>query len=158
MVLHSQNSAGDDRAWALDHLLLTSKIVLLKMLKWSLPMKHHRSRLCCHHHCCWSQIQLYIGMQGPDSKFVRVLLLCGKMIGAVLIGETEMEEAFQNLILDGLDISSLGADILDPDCEIDHVFDWFCPQRTLLASTENIGMFLSICILLRSLILIELET
>lgn len=66
---------------------------------------------------------LHLMLQGQDSSFVRVLLLRGKMIGAVLIGATDLEEAFQNLILDGLDISSFGADILDPELEIDHMFD-----------------------------------
>ena len=50
-------------------------------------------------------------------------MLRGRMIGAVLIGETEMEEAFQNLILDGIDLTSVGPSILDPELEIDHIFD-----------------------------------
>lgn len=45
------------------------------------------------------------------------------MIGAVLIGDTELEEAFENLILDGLDLSSYGPALLDPDMEIGHIFD-----------------------------------
>lgn len=64
-----------------------------------------------------------LSLQGVDSVFIRVLMLKGTMIGAVLIGETEMEEAFQNLILDQLDLSDLGPSILDPDTEVDHVFD-----------------------------------
>ena len=43
--------------------------------------------------------------QGPDSTFVRVLLLRGRMQGAVLIGETELEETFENLILNQLDLT-----------------------------------------------------
>ena len=62
-------------------------------------------------------------IQGPYSSFVRVLLLRGKMIGAVLIGDTELEEAFENLILDSLDLSSYGPALLDPDMEIGHIFD-----------------------------------
>ncbi len=62
-------------------------------------------------------------MQGDNPTFVRVLLLRGKMVGAVLIGETELEEAFENLILDGLDLSSYGPALLDPNMEIDHMFD-----------------------------------
>lgn len=62
-------------------------------------------------------------MQGPNGQFVRVLLHNHRMVGAVLIGETELEDAFENLILDGLDLSSYGPDILDPDREIDNVFD-----------------------------------
>lgn len=45
------------------------------------------------------------------------------MVGAVLIGETDLEEAFENLILDGLDLSSYGPALLDPDLEIGHIFD-----------------------------------
>jgi len=59
----------------------------------------------------------------PEATFVRVLLLRGKMQGAVLIGETELEETFENLILDGLDLSQYGPGLLDPDIELDHVFD-----------------------------------
>lgn len=55
--------------------------------------------------------------------FVRVLLLRGRMQGAVMIGETQLEEAFENLILDGLDVSRYGPALLDPDEGIDHVFD-----------------------------------
>lgn len=62
-------------------------------------------------------------MQGPDSTFVRVLLLRGRMQGAVLIGETDLEETFENLILNQLDLSQYGPDLLDPDAELDHVFD-----------------------------------
>lgn len=59
----------------------------------------------------------------PGATFVRVLLLRGKMQGAVLIGETDLEETFENLILDGLDLSQFGPGLLDPDIELDHVFD-----------------------------------
>ncbi|WIA12757.1 hypothetical protein OEZ85_006392 [Tetradesmus obliquus] len=58
-----------------------------------------------------------------DATFVRVLLLHGKMQGVVLIGETDLEETFENLILDGLDLSQFGPQLLDPDIELDHVFD-----------------------------------
>ena len=59
----------------------------------------------------------------PGATFVRVLLLRGRMQGAVLIGETDLEETCENLILDGLDLSQFGPSLLDPDIELDHVFD-----------------------------------
>lgn len=59
----------------------------------------------------------------PGSTFVRVVLLRGRMQGAVLIGDTDLEETFENLILDGLDLSGYGPALLDPDIELDHVFD-----------------------------------
>lgn len=64
---------------------------------------------------CWRQ--------GPGSTFVRVLLLRGRMQGAVLIGDTDLEETFENLILDQLDLSRYGPNLLDPDVELDHLFD-----------------------------------
>ncbi|GFR40960.1 hypothetical protein Agub_g1624, partial [Astrephomene gubernaculifera] len=60
---------------------------------------------------------------GSGETFVRVLLLRGRMQGAVLIGNTELEEAFENLILDGLDLSVYGPHILDPDFELEHIFE-----------------------------------
>ncbi|KAG2499930.1 hypothetical protein HYH03_002217 [Edaphochlamys debaryana] len=60
---------------------------------------------------------------GSGPTFVRVVLLRGRMQGAVLIGETDLEEAFENLILDGLDLSPYGPHILDPEFELEHIFD-----------------------------------
>ncbi|KIZ00926.1 hypothetical protein MNEG_7041 [Monoraphidium neglectum] len=71
-------------------------------------------------------ISLYsrtLGEGGPGSTFVRVLLLRGRLQGAVLIGETELEEALENLILDGLDLGGVGPALLDPGIQLDHVFD-----------------------------------
>lgn len=62
-------------------------------------------------------------MQGDRPSFVRVLLLRGRMVGAVLVGETELEETFENLILDCLDLAGLGPALLNPAVELDHVFD-----------------------------------
>ena len=45
------------------------------------------------------------------------------MIGAVLIGDTDMEETFENLILNKLDISSIEDSLLDPDIDIEDYFD-----------------------------------
>ena len=54
---------------------------------------------------------------------MRVLLLRGRLMGAVLIGNTGLEEPFENLILDGLDLSSIGPELLDPELDIDAIFD-----------------------------------
>lgn len=43
--------------------------------------------------------------------------------GAVLVGETELEETFEHLILDGLDLTRYGPDLLAPDVELEMVFD-----------------------------------
>jgi pyridine nucleotide-disulfide oxidoreductase domain-containing protein 1 len=61
--------------------------------------------------------------EGPERTFVRILLLRGRIQGAVLIGDTDLEETMENLILDGLDVSQYGAALLDPAVDLDHVFD-----------------------------------
>ena len=35
----------------------------------------------------------------------------------------DLEEVFENLILDQLDVGGYGAQLLHPDFELDHVFD-----------------------------------
>ena len=45
------------------------------------------------------------------------------MQGAVLIGETNMEETFENLILNQMDLSVYGEDLLNPDIDIEDYFD-----------------------------------
>ena len=48
----------------------------------------------------------------------------GRMQGALLIGETDLEETFENLILSQLDLSQLGERLLDPNIDISDYFDW----------------------------------
>ena len=47
----------------------------------------------------------------------------GRMQGAVLIGETDLEETFENLILNQMDLSQFGEDLLDPNVDIEDFFD-----------------------------------
>ena len=59
----------------------------------------------------------------PEPTFVRVLLLRGRMMGAVLVGETGLEETFENLILGGVDLSRFGPELLDPEFDVADYFD-----------------------------------
>ena len=60
-----------------------------------------------------------------ESSFVRVLLVSGRLRGAVLIGDEAcgLAETFEQLILDELDVGALGPHILDPDVDIEDYFD-----------------------------------
>ena len=60
-----------------------------------------------------------------SSSFVRVLLVGGRLRGAVLIGDEAcaLAETFEQLILDELDVKALGPHILDPDVDIEDYFD-----------------------------------
>lgn len=56
-------------------------------------------------------------------EYVKVVLSGGKMVGAVLIGETDLEETFENLILNQMDLTRYGEDLLNPDIDIEDYFD-----------------------------------
>ncbi|XP_011304413.1 pyridine nucleotide-disulfide oxidoreductase domain-containing protein 1 [Fopius arisanus] len=58
-----------------------------------------------------------------DLEFVKLVVKGGKLQGAVLIGETDLEEMCENLILNQLDISQFGEHLLDPDIDIEDYFD-----------------------------------
>ena len=57
---------------------------------------------------------------GSGGSYVSVLLVHGRMRGAVLIGEDacERSETYEHLILDELDLSCYGADLLDVDEDV----------------------------------------
>jgi NAD(P)H-nitrite reductase large subunit len=54
---------------------------------------------------------------------VKVVLYEGRLVGAILIGETDMEETFENLALNQTDLSALKDNLLDPGIDIDDFFD-----------------------------------
>ena len=56
-------------------------------------------------------------------EYVKVIAVNGRIKGCLLIGETDLEETFENLILNELDISFLGPSILDPGVDIEDYFD-----------------------------------
>lgn len=56
-------------------------------------------------------------------EYVKVVLSGGRMVGAVLIGETDLEETFENLILNQMDLSRYGEHLLDPNIDIEDYFD-----------------------------------
>ncbi|XP_053110004.1 pyridine nucleotide-disulfide oxidoreductase domain-containing protein 1 isoform X2 [Hemicordylus capensis] len=56
-------------------------------------------------------------------EYVKVVMQNGRMMGAVLIGETDLEETFENLILNQMDLSRYGEHLLDPNIDIEDYFD-----------------------------------
>lgn len=59
----------------------------------------------------------------PGQEYVKVVVHDGKIHGALLIGETDLEEMLENLILNQMDVSAFGVHLLDPDVDIDDYFD-----------------------------------
>ncbi|UYV75549.1 PYROXD1 [Cordylochernes scorpioides] len=58
-----------------------------------------------------------------NAEYIKVVLQDGKVQGAILVGDTDLEETFENLILSQLNISGLEEDILNPDIDIEDYFD-----------------------------------
>lgn len=56
-------------------------------------------------------------------EYVKFVLQNNRLQGAVLIGDTDLEEMCENLILNQLDLSPCGDDILNPDIDIEDYFD-----------------------------------
>lgn len=56
-------------------------------------------------------------------EYVKFVLQNNRLQGAVLIGDTDLEEMCENLILNQLDLSPYGDDILNPDIDIEDYFD-----------------------------------
>lgn len=59
----------------------------------------------------------------PDKEYIKFVLKNGRLVGALLIGETGMEETCENLILNQIDLTPFGDDILNPNIDIEDYFD-----------------------------------
>ena len=59
----------------------------------------------------------------PNMEYIKFILVDGKLQGAMLIGETGLEETSENLILNQLDLTPFGDDLLDPNIDIEDYFD-----------------------------------
>lgn len=58
-----------------------------------------------------------------EHEYIKFVLENNKLQGAVLIGDTNLEEMAENLILNQIDLSPYGDDILNPDIDIEDYFD-----------------------------------
>ncbi|XP_049287087.1 pyridine nucleotide-disulfide oxidoreductase domain-containing protein 1 [Anopheles funestus] len=59
----------------------------------------------------------------PGLEYIKFVLVDGRLQGALLVGETGLEETCENLILNQLDLSPYGEDLLNPDIDIEDYFD-----------------------------------
>ncbi|ALC39998.1 CG10721 [Drosophila busckii] len=56
-------------------------------------------------------------------EYIKFVLQEGRLRGAILIGDTDLAETCENLILNGTDLTPYGDDILNPDIDIEDYFD-----------------------------------
>ncbi|XP_017857193.1 PREDICTED: pyridine nucleotide-disulfide oxidoreductase domain-containing protein 1 [Drosophila arizonae] len=58
-----------------------------------------------------------------NKEYIKFVLQQGRLRGAILIGDTDLAETCENLILNGTDLTPYGDDILNPDIDIEDYFD-----------------------------------
>jgi len=56
-------------------------------------------------------------------EYIKLVLQNGRVVGAMLIGDTDLEEMCENLILNQIDVTNLMDDLLDPNIDIEDYFD-----------------------------------
>ncbi|XP_025196501.1 pyridine nucleotide-disulfide oxidoreductase domain-containing protein 1 isoform X2 [Melanaphis sacchari] len=56
-------------------------------------------------------------------EYIKLVLQNGRVVGAMLIGDTDLEEMCENLILNQIDVTNLMNDLLDPNIDIEDYFD-----------------------------------
>ncbi|XP_030753804.1 pyridine nucleotide-disulfide oxidoreductase domain-containing protein 1 [Sitophilus oryzae] len=59
----------------------------------------------------------------PKMEYIKFVIENHKLQGAVLIGDTDLEEMCENLILNQINLEPYGDDILNPDIDIEDYFD-----------------------------------
>ncbi len=81
----------------------------------------------------WGKVHLLLRVT-PGVEFVQVVVVGGRVVGALLIGDTDLEETMENLILNGTSVRVSGGnededgeetllDLLNPDLELEDYFD-----------------------------------
>ncbi|XP_017056726.1 pyridine nucleotide-disulfide oxidoreductase domain-containing protein 1 isoform X2 [Drosophila ficusphila] len=58
-----------------------------------------------------------------NKEYIKFVLQNGRLRGAILIGNSDLAETCENLILNGIDLEPYGDDILNPDIDIEDYFD-----------------------------------
>lgn len=59
----------------------------------------------------------------PEIEYIKFVIKEGRLKGAILIGETGLEETCENLILNEIDLTPFADDILNPNIDIEDFFD-----------------------------------
>jgi hypothetical protein len=73
----------------------------------------------------WGAVQLQLRCSAGE-EFVQLVIVGGRVVGALLIGDTDLEEALENLILNRLDVRDSSGEVMDllrPDVDLEDFFD-----------------------------------
>ena len=57
----------------------------------------------------------------PQTEYIKCVLVDGRVCGAMIVGDTDLEETFENLMLSRVNVT--GMDLLNPDIDLEDFFD-----------------------------------
>lgn len=107
-------------------------------INYGLQAKNHRHQklycyvhtmlfimILCHglsrfYHHLWNY---FLSFLFTDLEYIKVVLQNGRLQGAILIGETDLEETFENLILNQIDLTPFKEHLLEPNIDLEDFFD-----------------------------------
>ena len=64
-----------------------------------------------------------VGVDGASGEYVKCVMEYGRVVGCTLIGETELEDMMENLIVNRTDMTAYGDDWLHADVDLNDYFD-----------------------------------
>lgn len=88
-------------------------------------------------------------------EMIKLVVLNDRVVGAILIGETDLEEAIENIILNRFYVGDMKGYLLDPEFNLEDYFDWFVcvflVQNNVFIRREKtkkllFDIFLNICV------------
>lgn len=59
----------------------------------------------------------------PGQQYIKMVIHRGRLVGALVLGDTDLEEVFENLILNEMVVSGYGSALLDPNVDVESYFD-----------------------------------
>ena len=57
------------------------------------------------------------------TEYVKCVVSGGRVVGCMLVGETDLEETMENIMLSQINVDALGFDLLDDEIDIEDFFD-----------------------------------
>lgn len=71
---------------------------------------------------CQPQVEVWTRVT-PGSGYIKVVVVDGRIKGAMIVGESDLPETLENLILNRLDVSRYGVALLEDDVDVEDYFD-----------------------------------
>ena len=58
-----------------------------------------------------------------QNEYAKVILMDGRVVGALIIGDIDLEEVLESLLISNIDLSFLSTRVLDPEIDLEDYFD-----------------------------------